>query len=288
MENIRNIVEQILNLKVISVTQLSGGMSNYNYKVTTAKHDLVVRVPGKKASKFVDRRVEMYHLELIKHLSINQEVIYFDKESGLKISRYIDGVMPETFDLDEITSLFKSYHVLDSVCDYKPFEKLSKFASYTDRQSPSYFNLYNKLLEYRKYLMSQLLVFCHNDSQPFNFVDDGSKLHLLDWEFAGNNDPIYDLVCFGEDYGADDELTDKLIEKYFGYIDFDLIKRKLLWTIFQCLQWYNVALYKDEIGLGEELDIDFKEVCDYFISKSHEKFEELEKLENENNKWFNN
>jgi hypothetical protein len=92
---------------------------------------------------------------------------------------------------------------------------------------------------------------------------------------------MYDLVCFTEDYGADPTFAKDLIESYFGYYDDDLEKRKLLWTIFQMLQWYNVALFKDNNNMSEKLGVNFQEVCDYFLETAQQKLEQLRRIENE-------
>ncbi len=283
MIDIKQLVENALNESVISVEPLLGGMSNYNYVVKTKNYKLVVRVPGDNSKKFVNREIEKYHVDFVEHSKVNQEILYFDVESGVKIAKYVEGQSLDNcdFSINELTSLFKSYHKLKSDYDYNPFKRLELFESYLSNQSNKYFELKMQLEEYKDYLLKQETVFCHNDSQPLNMIKSDDKIYLLDWEFAGNNDPMYDLVCFTEDFGADSNFSDKLIKNYFGYIDNDLIKRKLLWTVFQSLQWYNVALYKDNEGMSEKLHIDFLEVCDYFLSTSEAKLKELRRIENE-------
>ena len=259
-------------------------MSNYNYKVDSELGLLVVRVPGENADKFVSRKKELYHISLIEDLKINQEIIYLDVESGIKISKYVEGQLINANNLEnlELIKLFKNYHSLLSTFDYHPFLRIEEFESYCDNQSEEYFQLKEKLLYYKDYLQSQNKVFCHNDSQPFNMILGSDQIYLLDWEYAGNNDPVYDLVCFSEDYGADNEnISDDLLRSYFGEINFDLKKRKILWTIFQSLQWYNVALFKENTGMSAKLDVDFNKVCEFFIDKSKIKFKELRRLENE-------
>lgn len=283
MDKIKQIVENQLNTKVHSVERLHGGMSNYNYLVETTLGRLVVRVPGENAEKFVNREIEKYHIDLVSGHQINQEVLYADIDSGIKISRYLEGRGLDEVQIkaNDIVALMKRYHALTSEVDYAPFERINLFESYISNQSDEYFKLREKLNHYKEYLLSQDKVFCHNDAQPLNMIMSDEQLYLLDWEFAGNNDPMYDLVCFTEDFGADPSFSEELITAYFGRYDDDLLKRKLLWTIFQCLQWYNVALFKDNTGMSERLNVNFLEVCDYFIETSKSNFELLRRIENE-------
>ena len=116
------------------------------------------------------------------------------------------------------------------------------------------------------------MVCCHNDSQPSNFIVGNDKVYLTDFEFAANNDPVYDIACYG---GDDIELIEPLLKEYFGQVDEKLIERAHLWKLFQSLQWYNVALHKEYLGLSKELNIDFEKVALYFLNNAKMAFERL-------------
>ena len=104
---------------------------------------------------------------------------------------------------------------------------------------------------------------CHCDYQPTNLVFDGEKLFVLDWEYAGMNDPFYDIACYGN-AGLDKALS--LLEAYVGHEPTAEELRRLYYhRAFQCLQWYNVAIYKDKVGLSEELKMDFAKVAHFFM-----------------------
>ena len=92
---------------------------------------------------------------------------------------------------------------------------------------------------------------------------DGEKLFVLDWEYAGMNDPFYDIACYGN-AGLDKALS--LLEAYVGHEPTAEELRRLYYhRAFQCLQWYNVAIYKDKVGLSEELKMDFAKVAHFFM-----------------------
>ena len=57
---------------------------------------------------------------------------------------------------------------------------------------------------------------CHNDLAPYNFIDDGEQLWIIDFEFSGNNDPCFDLGMIASEAELDEDLRTILCEAYFG------------------------------------------------------------------------
>ena len=112
------------------------------------------------------------------------------------------------------------------------------------------------------------MVPCHCDYQPTNLVISGDKLYVLDWEFAGMNDPFYDIACYGN-AGFDKALS--LLEAYVGHKPTSQELRRLYYhRAFQCLQWYNVAIYKDRVGLSRDLNMDFNQVAAFFFNMARD------------------
>ena len=88
----------------------------------------------------------------------------------------------------------------------------------------------------------------------------------MDWEFAGNNDPYYDIACFGNnDFDHAEKLLPVYLEKEPTTEDFN---RLYFFRTFQCLQWNNVAWYKEYIGLSKDLGVDFKFFANLYLDKA--------------------
>lgn len=270
-------IKNILKLESNNINRLLGGMSNYTYVVETDNEMYTVRLLGEFAEKFVNREDEEKGIKIFEKLSLTNKTIYFNKEDGIKISKYIDGVpLNELEDrhYQEVCEIMKSYHNkdIDIDIDYDPFNRLLKYESYLkDYCFPDrYKDIKNKFFEYRDYLESLPKVFCHNDSQRSNFFlsNNDNKIYIVDFEFVGKNDYIYDIACYGNnDFNDAIELL-KVYEN--NNVSDDKYLRLYLWKTFQSLQWYNVAMFKELNGLSETLKINFKDVAEFFLNMAED------------------
>ncbi|MBU1020199.1 MAG: phosphotransferase family protein [Firmicutes bacterium] len=259
------------------VKRLMGGMSNYTYVIQVNGTFYTFRIPGKKAEKFVDRQIEKYHIDLIDDLGLNNKTIYLDEETGYKIAHYIEGTPLHELDpLKYLTQVAEILHKLHnsnkvSMYDYDPIGRLKMYENHTFEYHHVHSERYNELkkrfLSYtEKYMDRSRLVFAHGDSQVSNFVVSDDSLSLMDWEFAGNNDPFYDLACFGNS-NFDHALA--LLPVYLGKEpSVEDYNRLYFFRSFQCLQWHNVALYKEFIGLSVDLGVDFLFVANLYLDKA--------------------
>jgi thiamine kinase-like enzyme len=265
--------------KIVVLDRLKGGMSNSNYIVKVQERLYTFRIPGKNAFVFVDREVERTMLDLIKPLHIDgNALLHLEVDTGYKISNYIEGtplmqLEPGDF-YKEVADVLHKLHDsgLKARNDYAPFKRLQHYEELVINEGLShqedYFESKNRLLAYKDLLCKTPKVFCHNDSQPSNFIKSSRKeLYLVDWEFGGNNDVFYDVSCYGN---IDFNYALGLLPYYLGREPLiEETRRVYLWRVFQCLQWHNVALYKEAIGLSAELHLDFKMIASNYIKKAN-------------------
>ena len=285
MENkVLEIAENILKKKYKIDCRLLGGISNYTYVIKHCREKLTVRIPGENCELFTNREEEKVGLDIFESLNLTNKTVYFDVNSGIKISKYIEGVsLNETNErhYEEVAQILHKIHDNSIKCDidYNPFMRLDTYESYLNQDknyiNDEYLDTKNKFLKYKEYLESQKKVFCHNDSQPSNFIYNGKELKIVDFEFIGNNDCLYDIACYGN-IDFNDAL--KLLEVYDDKTNWnDKLKRLNLWRAFQCLQWYLVASFKDLSGMSETLKINFKDVASMFLNLSKKHLSESEK-----------
>jgi len=254
------------------VMRLEGGMSNYTYVVECQGKKYTYRVPGKFADRFVDRDEEWANIQEVDRLGLNNVTTYVEIRSGEKLAEYVEGTIMSTTDVVSYNEMsvkaLKQIHNSNlKFKDYNAFGRLDTYQNYCIEMGfthpQEYLDLRNKLEELRKQYVSVPMVPCHCDYQPTNLVISGDKLYVLDWEFAGMNDPFYDIACYGN-AGFDKALS--LLEAYVGHKPTEEeLKRLYFHRAFQCLQWYNVAIFKDKVGLSKDLNMDFNAVALMFL-----------------------
>ncbi len=262
------------NVKLVQ--RLMGGMSNFTYIVEADGKKYTYRITGKNADNFVDRDVEEYHLKLIEPLTINNNTVHFDRQNGVKIAEYVEGVPLHEKDpydyLEQAASVLRKVHHSGepSIHDYAPFDRLKQYEDYLKDMGHTHdarYWEYKKALEsHRAFLDQGEKTLVHGDSQISNFIVTAGGLKLTDWEFTGNADPFHDIACFGNN-NFDHAIA--LLPIYLQRTPTgDDYKRLYLRRVFQCLQWHNVALYKDKIGLSEDLKVDFDYVGGLYLDKA--------------------
>ncbi|MGN0033558.1 MAG: phosphotransferase [Candidatus Limimorpha sp.] len=259
------------------VERLKGGMSNYTYVVECKGEKYTYRVPGKFAERFVNRFEEFDNIKAIDSLDINNETVYMEVATGEKLARYVSGIILSTTDIVSYNGIsartLKKLHESNVVLsDYDAFGRIGNYERYCRdfgfSHPQKYLVLREKLDELHKHFENIEKVPCHCDYQPTNLVISGKKLFVLDWEFAGMNDPFYDIACYGN-AGFDKALS--LLEAYVGHNPTDEeIRRLKFHRAFQCLQWFNVAIFKDKIGLSKDLNTDFNAVAMMFLGMAEE------------------
>lgn len=278
LDKVNNVSQKVLGKDSVIKERLLGGMSNYTYVVQNEGRKYTVRIPGENSEYFTDRYEEELGLKIFKELKITNDTIYFEND-GIKISSYIEGYsLNETNDrnYEEVSLLLKKVHRDDIKCDiiYNPFNRLERYENYiaSCREELSFKKLfldYDKVRtnfnKYKNYLESIKKVFCHNDSQPSNFIKTNDGLIIVDFEFIGYNDYLYDIACYGN-IDFNDAL--KLFDIYESEKTNDKYQRLYLWRTFQCLQWFNVALFKHMIGLSEKLKLDFLSIAKFYLSSA--------------------
>lgn len=262
--------------------RLLGGMSNYTYLVLVGQERYTFRLLGDYAEYFVNRLHEKKHIELFEKMGITNKMIYFEEETGIKIAKYIEGKslnFMQEYPYEKVAKVLKKIHNsgVSSFVDYDPFGRLSTYEGYIKRlgfvHPETYVDLKKEFFQYKSYLENQQKVLTHGDSQPSNFILTDEEMVCVDFEFSGNNDLVHDIACFGN---IDFKHAKDLLEVYYKEkLTVDHKKRLVLWRMFQCFQWYNVAMFKDMQGMSAKLHIDFSKVAQNYLNKIEVLFNEL-------------
>ena len=210
---------------------VAGGITNINFSVVDRGRRYFVRIGDDIPVHGIVRANELAANRAAHAAGVAPAVIH--AEPGALVLEFIDG---RTFtpadardprNLDRIVDLLKRCHrgipehlrgpaaifwVFHVVRDYA-----HTLADGNSRHAPLLPDLLAVSAHLEKALGAVEIVFGHNDLLPTNFIDDGARLWLVDWEYAGFNSPLFDLAGLASNNEFPEDLSRRLIEGYYGH-----------------------------------------------------------------------
>ena len=212
------------------VIERLGGLTNKNYRLTIGEERFVLRIPGEGTSEFIDRKAEKINAAIASASGVNAETLFFDESDGLQLCRFIEGA--ETMNNDKFKDLgtvsraaraLHNIHTFDGqfASRFDVFTMLDDYLNILAKKNaelPEGFADIQKEAEaVREALESKpvKLAPCHCDPLAENFLDTGERMFMVDWEYAGNNDPMWDLGDLSIESGFTPEQDAVMMEAYF-------------------------------------------------------------------------
>lgn len=267
LQNLRDIIcqsLQVLDEEIQNITPI-GGMTNKNYKVTLNNEHFVLRVPGNGTEEMINRELEMQNLLYTHELGIDADLIYFNKENGIKVSRFIENA--ETLSPDSAkryanmkltTDLLRKLHtsVKPMPTSFDIYHEIEKYDKLVVKYHASHYQDYQSVKE-KVYNLKNILgtldvefTPCHNDLVAENLIKSGEdKLYLIDWEYGGMNDPMWDLAAHMMECHFNESEESQFLNLYFnGIPEQKYIKRILIHKIFQDFLWSIWSIIKEAKG----------------------------------------
>ena len=263
---------------------LKSGMTNdsYVFSVKGNPGHFILRIPGAGTDMLISRENEYEVYQKVLPLRICDDVVYICKDSGVKISKYWENSrICDKDDEDDVKASMKvlrEFHDLSLTVPHTfcLFERIQYYEGLLHGISSRYSD-YNitksKILELKSYLntVKKNHVLTHIDAVPSNFLFlPSGEIHLIDWEYAGMQDPHIDIAMFAVYAMYDKSKTDRLIDIYFmGQASADERKKIYAYVAVCGLLWSNWCEYKAihgvEFGEYAKRQYQFaKEYFDYF------------------------
>ena len=233
-----------MDLKYKSKTYIEQGLTNDNYLLVLEDNSKIVyRKPKKHNIKF-DYNNEKNIIDLIKPLNIGPNELYFNPETGEKISSYIENTKyfnnHNYHHLKEIAITLKKLHSLQVNIEFKMFDKLNEYKG--NEKSIFLFeeNIINSLIKYQSH---DKQVLCHNDLVKGNLLF-SDKFYLIDYEYASNNYLEFDLASLLSENNIESNKTIiYFLKEYYGHeINEDLFKKVMTYYVFEDILWSYWAL----------------------------------------------
>lgn len=228
MSELEAAVERVWPGRDARVEVLGGGITNHNLKVEVDGERFVLRVAGKDTGLLgIDRHVELEATKAAAAAGIGPEVVAFVEPEGWLVTRYVDGEIPplermrEPEMLERVATALRAFH--DGPAIRGTFDSFRVVEVYRDTaiarggEVPAHYEWAHaiaKRIEAKR--SSDAPVPCHNDLLNANFLDDGERLRIVDWEYAGMGDRFFDLANFSINHELDASGSASLLEAYFG------------------------------------------------------------------------
>lgn len=259
-----SVISKVFRVKADEITEifvLKKGMTNRSFKFKCRGRSYIMRVPGEGTEEMINRKNEYEVYQVINRTGICDTVCYFSPDKGYKITEYLEDArvcdannekdlylcmkrlrdfhqgnyrVTHTFDIWERIDYYESlWNGQASLYrDYQETkQKVWKLKSYIDKQEKAY-------------------TLTHIDAVPDNFLIKGDEVRLIDWEYAGMQDPHVDIAMFCIYAMYEKNQVDRLIQIYFEGKQDDNVRIKIYCYIAVCgLLWSNWCEYKFQLGV---------------------------------------
>ena len=246
--------------------ELSGGITNRNIAVTIDGFKYVARISSSATSLLsIDRAAEFANSKIAAESNIGAPVHEYHPEHGLLIIGFLEGRAYSAADvsanLPRIAESCRQLHASKPfVRDFDMFKVQKSYLSIVHARG---FKIPYDYLDYEKYVQQLYAAFsstpltlvpCNNDLLPANFIDDGKKIWLIDYEYSGNNDPCFELGNIWSEAKLSYPELVELVDAYYGSHRPEKIARAWLFSVLAKYGWTLWASIQDGTS---EIEFDF-------------------------------
>lgn len=279
--------------EVTDITVLKKGMTNRSFLFTCKGKKYIMRIPGEGTDQLINRRQEASVYHAIADKNICDDIAYINPENGYKITEFLEGAHvcdPTDYeDVKKCMSRLRDFHEmkLKVAHEFDIFGQMEFYETLWDG-TPSVYKDYEKtkanIWSLKPYIDAHAgeKILTHIDAVPDNFLfvqkNGKEEIRLIDWEYAGMQDPHVDIAMFCIYSLYNKRQVDRLIAAYFTDGCDDATRIKIYCYIAACgLLWSNWCEYKRNLGVefGEYSLRQYRYAKDYYRIVQ----DELKKLE---------
>jgi thiamine kinase-like enzyme len=254
------IVARLWDGRDAGVEPLGGGITNRNFKVSVDGEAFVLRIGGKDTELLgIDRRAEHAASRIAAELGLAPEVVAFVEPEGYLVTRYVEGevgrvdvaqvgralrrlhagpAFPARFDSFRVVEVYRATALKRGVAVPAAYDRAKEVAGEIERRRAG-----------------AAPTPCHNDLLNANFIDDGRRSWIVDWEYAGMGDPFFDLGNFAVNHELDEDGERRLLGAY-GSDDVGAL------TLMRFMSDFREAMWGVVQQAISELDFDFAEYAE--------------------------
>ena len=252
--------------EICNITVLKKGMTNRSFMFTCNDEKYIMRIPGEGTDQLINRDEEYEVYQVIKNQNICDDIVYINPKNGYKITKYIHDARvcdsDNNDDLKKCMDRLKEFHnkKLKVNHEFNIFEKIDFYEKLWEGNKSiyrDYEKTKNNVMSLIPYINKHIeeKVLTHIDAVPDNFLfsigDDGKEdIRLIDWEYAGMQDPHVDIAMFCIYALYDRGQVENIIDIYFDGNCPEETRTKIYCYISSCgLLWSNWCEYKRNLGV---------------------------------------
>ena len=274
----------------ITIAPLAGGITNRNYCITTAdRQRFVVRIGRDIPEHGVMRFNEVAAARAAHAAGLSPEVVY--AAEGLLVSRFIEGRALQPEDVREVRNLERIVALLRRCHRDMPrhfqgpalifwvFQVIRNYLQLLDTRNSNPYEITLASLGIKSERLEQALgpvtiVFGHNDLLAANLMDDGQRLWLIDWDYAGFNSPLFDLANLASNNALSPELESRMLVDYFDADVTPMIQRGF--AAMKCASLLRETLWGAVSQLTSTIDFDYASYARDYLSRFERQWLEFE------------
>ena len=238
--------------KDVKTTPLTGGITNFNFKIETGGKAYVLRITGEDTDKLGIRREVEHQANLAAGmLGVAPEVMFFIEPEGYLLTRFVKGkhIPPEVIirpeNIVRVANKLRLFHrrapeLKGEFNVFRRVEMLTATSKQYDCQFPFDFDWIMAMMRQLEQTLlkdAYLPTPCHNDLLNLNWMDEEvagelGEIRLLDWEYAGMGDIFFDLANFCLHHQPGEDMLRLLLQEYFGEVTpRNYARLRLMWPM---------------------------------------------------------
>ena len=251
--------------KGVSIEPLSGGLTNTNYKVDVDGTPFFVRVPGESTELLaIDRKNEYINSKAAAEAGVGPKVLYYLPDLQVMVLEFIEGITMSKDALNasgmptRMAQAIKQLHAGPRfLTDFNMFRLTEYYLKICDERDIPIPDGYLEKMPTVKQIEKAMSVSplptvpCNNDLLAENYMDDGNSLHLIDYEYSGNNDPCFELGNTCQEMEFDEARIQEVCAAYFGSVSASKIARMKLNMVMSDVGWGLWAAIQEKISTIE-------------------------------------
>jgi thiamine kinase-like enzyme len=260
--------------RTITALPVAGGLTNHNYRVMVDGVAHFVRIPGPDTGLLaVDRANELHNTRAAATTGVGPRVLYALPKLGVVVLEWLEGrtMSNDAFQADglpaRVGEALRRLHAGPRFLhDFDMFRLVRRYLAVVDQLSipipAGYRDRVTVLPRLEATLRADPLptVPCHNDLLAENYLDDGQRLRIVDYEYSGNNDPSFELGNTCQELGWDRDRREALCTAYFGEpsdalmarMELSMVMSDVGWTLWAAIQARISPIEYDFWGWAEE------------------------------------